>query len=130
MLLRTALIGLMMSLTVPAMAEVKLTMADVVGKWTIDAEALTEDGKKGFKELNSVWTFRDDGSMEAYSSDSNKHARVAEFRATVKFTIEDGKLNKQASPGRSKFDLCVAVEKNGNKMTLECNHIYFFMTKQ
>lgn len=129
MLLKTTLIGLMMTFSVSAIAEIKLTEADLLGKWKIDSEALSIDGKAS-KELTSVWTFMNDGNMEAYSTDSNKHARVSEFRASVKYELEDGKLKKQASPGRSKYDLCVAVEKNPPKMILECNHIFFFMTKQ
>lgn len=130
MIIKTTLIGLVMSFSIAAQAEVALTKADVVGKWSVDAEALSADQKKGMKALNSTWTFREDGTMEGYSSDNNKHARVAEFRANVQYSIEDGKMKKQASPGRSKFDLCVAVDLTPPKMTLECNHIFYFMTKE
>lgn len=130
MILRTTLIGLMMSFSIAAQADVKLTKADVVGKWLVQAEALSADQKKGLKELNSTWTFSEDGTMEGHSSDTNKHARVAEFRASVQYSIEDGKMKKQASPGRSKVDICTAIELTPPKMVLECNQIFFFMTKQ
>ncbi len=101
MILKTTMIGLMMSFSIAAQADVKLTKADVVGKWMIQAEALSADQKKGLKELNATWTFREDGTMEGYSSDTNKHARVSELRASVQYSIqEDGKMKKQASPGR------------------------------
>ncbi|MCX7088987.1 MAG: lipocalin family protein [Methylococcales bacterium] len=129
MLLRTLLIALTMTVSVSALADVKLTEADILGEWKIDAESINADGSDA-KELSSIWTFRNDGTMEGVSVDTNKHARISEFRAVIKYSIEDGKLNKQNSPGRSKFDLCTATEKNGPKMTLECNHIYFFMTKK
>jgi hypothetical protein len=129
MFLKSLLMGLALLASASASAEVKLTQQDILGEWKIDYESINADGTDP-KELNSVWTFRNDGTMEGVSLDTNKHARIAEFRALVKYTIEDGKLNKQTSPGRSKFDLCVALEKNGPKMTLECNHIYFFMTKK
>ena len=129
MFLRTILMALTMTASVSALAEVKLTQADILGTWTIDGESINADGTDS-KEMSSVWTFRNDGTMEGVSTDTNKHARISEFRAIIKYSIEDGKLNKQNSPGRSKFDLCTAIEKNGPKMTLECNHIYFFMTKK
>jgi hypothetical protein len=129
MLLKTTLIGLMMTVSVSALAEIKLTEADILGTWRVGSESITADGKNS-KELSSVWTFRNDGTMEAFSTDTNKHARISEFRAIVKYNLENGKMNKQFSPGRSKYDVCTAIEKNGSKMTLECNHIYFFMTKE
>lgn len=129
MLLRTTLIFLFMTFAFTANAEVKLTEKDILGAWKIDTESINSDGSNA-KELNSTWTFRPDGTMEGLSNDTNAHARVSEIRATVKYSVEDGKIVKQASPGRSKYETCVAIEKNDKKMTLECNHIYFFMTKK
>ncbi len=111
-----------------ANADVPLTKADLLGSWRIETEALSADGKDA-KELNSVWTFREDGTMEGLSSDTNAHARVSEFRATLNWSIVDGKIQKQVSPGRSRMQDCVAIEKNGPKMVLDCNHIYFRMLK-
>ena len=68
--------------------------------------------------------------MEGISQDSDAHARTENLRATLNYSIEDGKLNKQAAPGRSKMESCVAVEKEGNKMLLHCQSLYFFMTKK
>ncbi len=126
---KTTLFSILMSVAFVANAEeIKLTQQDLLGAWTINFESINADGKDP-KALNSKWTFRNDGTMEGTSSDTNTHARISEIRAVVTYSVEDGKLHKQASPGRSKIETCTAIEKNGNKMTLECNHIYFFMTK-
>jgi exopolysaccharide biosynthesis protein len=55
---------------------------------------------------------------------------VESTRAVLNYSIENGKLVKQAAPGRSKMEACEAVEKNGNQMVLKCTNIYFFMTKK
>jgi hypothetical protein len=52
------------------------------------------------------------------------------LRATLNYSIEEGKLLKQAAPGRSKMETCVAIEKENNKMVLKCQTLYFFMTKK
>ncbi len=129
MLLKSTLISILMAVTLVANAEVKLTEQDLLGTWTINFESINRDGKDP-KALSSKWTFKNDGTMEGVSTDTNTHARISEIRANVKYSVEEGKLVKQASPGRSKFETCTALEKNGNNMTLECNHIYFFMTKK
>ena len=112
-----------------AVADVALTQADLLGTWQIDKESLQNDGSKS-RNLNSTWTFKNDGTIEGLSQDSDAHARAETLRATLNYSIEDGKLNKQAAPGRSKIESCVAVEKEGNKMVLHCQSLYFFMTKK
>jgi hypothetical protein len=129
MLLRTLLIGFAMTASASAFAEIKLTQADILGAWQINAESINADGSNS-KNLSSVWTFRNDGIMEGFSTDTNSHARVSELRATLEYSLEDGKIVKQVSPGRSKKETCTAIERNGNNMTLECNRLYFFMTKK
>lgn len=109
-------------------ADVDLTEADILGSWKIDAESLHSDARDA-KKLETVWTFKNDGTMEGVSSDSQAHARVGEFRATLNYHIENGKMIKQAAPGRSRNETCVAIEKDGPKMVLKCSSVYFFMTK-
>lgn len=112
-----------------AQAEIKLTQADLIGTWQIDAEAISLDGR-GRKELNSTWTFKQDGTMEGLSADTNQHARLSQFRASLNYSVVDGKIEKQVSPGRSKMQTCAAIEKTGKTMVLECDSIFFFMTKK
>jgi len=123
------LIMSLMLFSFASVADVALTQADLLGTWQIDKESLQSDGSKS-RNLNSTWTFKNDGTMEGISQDSDAHARTENLRATLNYSIEDGKLNKQAAPGRSKMESCVAVEKEGNKMVLHCQSLYFFMTKK
>ena len=110
-------------------AEVPLSQADILGTWQIDKESLQSDGSKS-RSLNSTWTFKNDGTMEGVSQDSDAHARTETLRASLNYSIEDGKVLKQAAPGRSKMETCTAVEKENDKMVLKCQAIYFFMTKK
>jgi len=126
---KSTLALLLLSSSFAANADVDLTEADILGSWKIDAESLHSDARDA-KELDTVWTFKNDGTMEGVSSDSQAHARVGEFRATLNYRIENGKMIKQAAPGRSRNETCVAIEKDGPKMVLKCSSVYFFMTKK
>ncbi len=112
-----------------AVAEVPLSQADILGTWQIDKESLQSDGSKS-RSLNSTWTFKNDGTMDGVSQDSDAHARMETLRASLNYSMEDGKIVKQAAPGRSKMETCTAVEKENDKMVLKCQAIYFFMTKK
>ena len=112
-----------------SIADVALTQADLLGTWQIDKESVQSDGSKS-RNLNSTWTFKSDGTIEGISQDSDAHARAETLRATLNYSIEDGKIVKQAAPGRSKMETCAAVEKEGNKMVLHCQSLYFFMSKK
>lgn len=129
MLFKTFLLGCTLTFSVSAIAEVKLTEADLLGAWQVDSESINADGSNA-KALSTVWTFQKDGRMEGYSTDSNQHARISELRSSLQYSLEDGKIVKQVSPGRSKMETCIAVAKEGAKMTLQCNRLYFFMTKK
>ena len=109
--------------------EVRLSQSDILGTWQIDKESVNSDGSNA-RGLNTQWTFREDGTMEGVSHESDAHARIDNLRAVLNYSVEDGKLIKQAAPGRSKMDTCVAVEKEGDKMVLKCRSVYFFMTKK
>lgn len=85
-----------------AQAEIPLTELDILGSWSVNKESINRDGS-AYKELNTTWEFKSDGTMIGISIDSQKHARVGKFRAILKYRIEDRKLIKQVSPGRSKL---------------------------
>ncbi len=112
-----------------SVADFALTQAELLGVWQIDKESVQSDGSKS-RSLNSTWTFKSDGTIEGISQDSDAHARTETIRATLNYSLEDGKLVKQAAPGRSKMETCAAVEKEGNKMVLHCQSLYFYMTKK
>lgn len=118
-----------MLLSFSAAAEVPLTQADLLGTWQIDKESVNAEGT-GAKALNTVWIFKNDGTMEGITQDSDAHARIDSLRAVLNYSVENGKVIKQAAPGRSKMETCVAVEKENAKMVLKCQSVYFFMTKK
>lgn len=116
-------------LTFTANADVQLTQADLIGSWQIDKESIDREGTKS-RSLNTVWTFRENGTMEGKSQESDAHARIDQLRAVLNYSVEDGKLVKQAAPGRSRMETCAAIEKENDKMILKCPSNYFFMTKK
>lgn len=112
-----------------ATADVQLTQADLIGTWQIDKESVDREGTKA-RSLNTTWTFREDGTMEGKSQESDAHARIDQLRAVLNYSVEDGKLVKQSAPGRSRMETCTAVEKENDTMILKCQSAYFFMTKK
>lgn len=110
-------------------ADVQLTQADLLGTWQIDKESIDREGTKS-RSLNTTWTFREDGTMEGKSQESDVHARIDTLRAVLNYSVEDGKLVKQAAPGRSRMETCTAIEKENDTMILKCPSNYFFMTKK
>jgi hypothetical protein len=116
-------------LSFSAAAEVQLTKAELLGTWQIDKESNSSDGSKA-RSSNTTWTFKEDGTIEGLTHESDAHARVENLRAVLNYSIENGKVVKQAAPGRSKMETCEAVEKEGNNMVLKCQTVYFFMTKK
>ncbi|MBU2569608.1 MAG: hypothetical protein KJ725_06125 [Gammaproteobacteria bacterium] len=110
-------------------ADVQLTQADLIGTWQIDKESVDREGTKS-RSLNTTWSFREDGTMEGKSQESDVHARIDTLRAVLNYSVEDGKLVKQAAPGRSRMETCTAIEKENDKMILKCRSNYFFMTKK
>ncbi len=119
----------LMLLPFAAAAEVKLTQADVLGTWQIDKESANADGSNA-RSSNTTWTIKQDGTIEGVTHESDSHARIDNLKAVLNYSIQDGKLVKQAAPGRSKMETCEAIEKNGNQMVLKCQTVYFFMTKK
>jgi hypothetical protein len=112
-----------------ANADVALTEADILGRWKIDSESFHSDGR-GAKPLETEWVFNADGTMVGTSADKAANASIKNFSATLHYSVENGALKKQIAPGREKYETCVAIEKDGAKMTLKCKSVYFFMTKQ
>ncbi|OAI01311.1 hypothetical protein A1353_18420 [Methylomonas methanica] len=112
-----------------AVAEVQLTKADLLGTWQIDKESNTSDGSKA-RSSNTTWTFKEDGTIEGMTHENDSHARIDQMRAVLNYSVEGGKIVKQAAPGRSKMETCEAIEKASNNMVLKCQTVYFFMSKK
>lgn len=92
----------------------------------MSAESLKLDGEKKF--IKSSWDFKNDGTLTAISTDSL--GRTKEMTVVVKYSIEDGVIKKQLSPGREKYETCSAVQKEGNDMVLKCTNLFLYLTKQ
>lgn len=113
--------------TLSANADVQLKdKSEILGKWNLYAEAIKLDGEK--KAITVEWDFKDDGTLETTATDSV--GRTSEFKANLKYAVEDGLLKKQLTPGREKYESCRVVEKDNSEMVLKCTYLFFFLTKK
>jgi hypothetical protein len=109
-----------------ANAEVQLKdNSEILGKWNLYAEAIKLDGEK--KAVTTEWDFQADGTLQTTSTDSV--GRTKEMKIAIKYSVENGEIKKQASPGREKYDSCKVLEKDDGKMTLKCSGMFFFLKK-
>lgn len=100
--------------------------SEIVGHWSVVAESLKLDGEKKF--IKSSWEFKNDGTLISVSTDSL--GRTKEMTVTVKYTVEDGVIKKQLSPGREKYESCSVAQKEGSDMVLKCTNLFLFLTKK
>jgi hypothetical protein len=121
LLLLTAVFGL------PSVnAEVALKDAsEISGKWKLYAEAAKLDGEK--KLVIVEWEFKPDGVLKTTATDAG--GRTKEMIIDLKYSVENGSIKKQASPGREKYETCHVVEKDNNGMVIKCLYLYYFLTK-
>ena len=109
-----------------ANAEVALqSNSEILGKWKLTAEAMKLDGEK--KAVTVEWDFKSDGALLTTATDSV--GRTKEMKIAIKYSIEEGGIKKQITPGQEKYELCNVVDKDGSKMTLKCPFLYYFLTK-
>ena len=109
-----------------ANAEVQLKdSSDILGKWNLYAEAIKLDGEK--KAVTIEWDFQADGVLMTTSTDSV--GRTKEMKIPIKYSVENGNIKKQTSPGREKYDSCDVLEKDDVQMTLKCSGLFFFLKK-
>lgn len=110
-----------------ANAEVALKdKSEILGKWKLYAEAAKLDGEK--KNVDIEWDFADDGVLHTTATDSL--GRTQEMKIAIKYSVEDGVIKKEVSPGRAKFESCKVIEMDASKMTIKCTFQYFFLTKK
>lgn len=100
--------------------------SEILGKWNLYAESPKLDGEK--KALSIEWDFKSDGMLNTKSIDT--FGRTKTFEVALKYSVEDGAIKKQATPGREKYESCKVVEKSGSDMILKCTYLYFFLTKK
>jgi hypothetical protein len=98
---------------------------DILGKWKVYAEAAKLNGEK--KPLIVEWEFTPNGILKTVATDAG--GRTKEMNIDLKYSVEDGTIKKQSSPGREKYESCAVVEKNNNGMVLKCMYLFYFLTK-
>jgi len=110
-----------------AHAEVKLEdNSKLLGKWQVTAEALALDREK--KALQVTWEFQKEGTLVTTGEDAR--SGIGEMTVPIKYSVSEGVIKKQVTPGREKYEDCAVVEMEGNNMILKCKFLYFFMTKK
>ncbi len=113
-------------LSFSANAEVELKdNSDILGKWNLYAEAIKLDGEQ--KAVKTEWDFQADGTLQTTSTDSV--GRTKEMKIAIKYSVENGDIKKQTSPGREKYETCNVIEKDDSKMTVKCSGMFFFLKK-
>jgi len=127
--LRTIKYPLMLVTTlfaISANAEILLKdNTEILGKWKVYAEAAALDKEKS--DLNVEWEFKADGVLNTLSKDTR--GRTGSFDIPLKYSIVDGAIKKQSTPGREKYETCIVVEKTGSEMIIKCKFLYYFMKK-
>lgn len=109
-----------------ANAEVKLKdNSELLGKWSVYAEAPALNKEKS--ALNIEWDFKNDGTLNTKSQDIR--GRTGTIKIPLKYSVVDGAIKKQSTPGREKYEICKVVEKEGTEMVIKCKYLYFFMRK-
>lgn len=99
--------------------------SEILGKWKVTAEAAKLDGEK--KAVIVEWEFQSGGVLQTIATDAG--GRTNEMHIPVKYSVENGVIKKQVSPGREKFEDCKVVERKGNDMILKCPFLFYFLTK-
>ena len=109
-----------------ANAEVELKdNSEILGRWKLYAEATKLDGEQ--KPVTIEWDFKDDGVLKQTATDSV--GRTKEMKIDIKYSVENGEIKKQTKPGQEKYESCKVLEKEGSKMILKCQFLYYFLTK-
>jgi len=113
--------------TSTASADVKLQdNSKLLGKWQVTHEALALDREK--KPLHVTWEFQKDGTLITTGEDAR--SGIGEMTIPIKYSVADGVIKKQITPGREKYEDCAVVETDGKEMTLKCKFLYLFMTRK
>lgn len=98
----------------------------ILGTWIITAEVASLKHRDR-KKLNNEWTFLKGGILKAVSRDRRMGA---DQKIQLKYSVEDGVIKKQSTPGREKYESCKVIKMEGKDMLLHCKFLYFFLTKK
>ena len=100
--------------------------SEILGNWNLYAEAAKLNGEK--KEVNVQWNFKKDGVLHTKAIDS--FGRTKAFEVSLKYSVEDGVIKKQSTPGREKYESCRVIEKSDSDMILKCTYLFFFLSRK
>lgn len=120
-----SLAAIFFTLTVNAEVALK-DDSEVLGKWNLYAEAARLNGEK--KEVTIEWDFRKNGVLQTKAIDN--FGRTKTFEVALKYSIEDGAIKKQSTPGRDKYEMCRVIEKTNSDMIIKCTYLFFFLNKK
>lgn len=124
-LLSIAVLAMSASLVQAAENFIKLESEEsILGKWKLYAEAPALHKEK--KSVNIDWIFKKGGVLQTSATDSRATGSMA---INVKYSIEDGAIRKQISPGREKYETCNVISLEEKEMVLKCKYLYFFLKK-
>ncbi|MFM8341950.1 MAG: hypothetical protein ACKN9F_06995 [Methylomonas sp.] len=110
-------------------AQADVTLQDnskILGKWKVTAESMGLDKEK--KALNVTWDFQNNGTLMTIGEDTL--GRTAQMDIPIKYSVENGVIKKQITPGREKYEDCSVLELEGSNMILKCKGLFFFMTRK
>jgi hypothetical protein len=99
--------------------------SSILGKWTLYAEAPALHKEK--KGVNIFWDFKKDGTLNTFATDTR--SRTGKMSIKLKYSVVDGAIRKQSTPGRNKYETCRVIEKSGRSMILKCKYLFFFLKK-
>jgi hypothetical protein len=96
----------------------------ILGKWMMYGE--TPQLHIPIKKVKNEWTFGRDGNISVISRDPRMTSMQ---RLKVSYTVEDGVIKKQFTPGRTKTENCKVIKLEGKDMTLHCKFNYYLFKK-
>ncbi|NOQ63079.1 MAG: hypothetical protein GQ582_01040 [Methyloprofundus sp.] len=99
--------------------------SQILGKWNLYAESIALHKEK--VELFSVWEFQKDGTLHTVSND--RFGRLKNLVIDLTYSVEDGVIKKQKTPGRSKMEDCRVLSLEDGKMTLKCTFVFLFLKR-
>lgn len=98
----------------------------ILGKWHVYAAAPARHKEK--RAQDAVWNFKNDGTMTVAGKDVVS-GRTNMMLLTLKYSIENGQIRRQSSPGREKYESCGVVELSEKDMILKCPFLFYYLKK-
>ena len=98
----------------------------ILGKWDLQYEAPALHKEK--KAVKIKWEFKKNGKLITSATDTRARTRALSIQ--LKYSVEDGVIKKQSTPGREKYESCRVISLKGKDMVLKCKYLFFFLQKK